>query len=366
MPGSAPEHQGYLGDLHTKSTVELMDLLRRQEAILQKQTFLRSLPDGGRKVRAFADTLQRIITERKEQEMCQTSQIGEDMQVRMLAENTQVKSDSPSSVETAVPGNLKRATSQFAKLRDKNTASGEVTEAKPSSTNEDFCLRIQSLSVRDKVSMDTSEADAQLAQLMNTAQHNKVYMMKEHPKQESETVNSYLKVMQKSEQASASKKEHFKPNSSLKIRTLEELPKEYRGTGVAKQTARDYESVNLQADPSGGRNPLTGRIMDVKTAESSATPPKYKYDRVRTVSLDESFQLQKVQAMKQEELRAQHAAMRLAGKIHVKMGVYNPEGKMAMAYRSQNDDDKDDHLDSDDNPEEDYPEEDYPEEDYPE
>lgn len=37
MPGSEPEHQGYLGDLHTKSTVELMDLLRRQEAILQKQ-----------------------------------------------------------------------------------------------------------------------------------------------------------------------------------------------------------------------------------------------------------------------------------------------------------------------------------------
>lgn len=69
---------------------------------------------------------------------------------------------------------------------------------------------------------------------------------------------------------------------------------------VVKQVAMDPDSVSLGSAPSGIRNPLTGHIIDSKTAESAATPPEYKYGQARVVSLDESFQLQKAQAMKQE------------------------------------------------------------------
>lgn len=176
------------------------------------RNFLRSLPDGGRKVRAFVDTLHRIITERKQQERSAEYQTGEDLEARMLVEDPQGKSDASSPAGTAVPRKSDRVTSQFAKLRDRNTASEEVTNVKSSLDDEDFCLNIQSLSVRDQVSMDRSEADTQLAQLMNTAQRDKIYVIEEHPKQGSGTVNSYFKVMQKAEQASTHKKEHFKPN----------------------------------------------------------------------------------------------------------------------------------------------------------
>ncbi|XP_033750608.1 DNA-directed RNA polymerase II subunit GRINL1A-like [Pecten maximus] len=61
------QKQGYLGDITSKSTAELMDLASRQEKILRKTIFVESLPDKGAKVRAFYEKLQQLLLARNQQ-----------------------------------------------------------------------------------------------------------------------------------------------------------------------------------------------------------------------------------------------------------------------------------------------------------
>ncbi|XP_064620827.1 uncharacterized protein LOC135483738 isoform X2 [Lineus longissimus] len=60
------ESQGHLGDLTEKSRIELVDLLGRQERLLQNKKFINSLKDKGKKIQDFMIELKRILAEKDE------------------------------------------------------------------------------------------------------------------------------------------------------------------------------------------------------------------------------------------------------------------------------------------------------------
>jgi len=61
-----PERQGHLSDLSKKTLGELKELLERQEKILARSAFIRTLPDKGEKCAAFAEYLRSVICQKSE------------------------------------------------------------------------------------------------------------------------------------------------------------------------------------------------------------------------------------------------------------------------------------------------------------
>ncbi|XP_067013066.2 DNA-directed RNA polymerase II subunit GRINL1A isoform X2 [Anabrus simplex] len=68
---------------------------------------------------------------------------------------------------------------------------------------------------------------------------------------------------------------------------------------------------------------------------TAATPPDPVHGEVKVVSLQESLELQKMQAAKLKEIQAKHAAERLAAQMGVKMGTELPDPSQRHKYRAQ-------------------------------
>ncbi|XP_074650681.1 uncharacterized protein LOC141905627 [Tubulanus polymorphus] len=90
------KRQGYLGNLEEKSIIELEELLKRQENLLNNRNFLNSLKDKGRKVEDFAARLRSLI--RKKIEVDDASlqfdrmTLSDDDQIHKLGEKISTRS----------------------------------------------------------------------------------------------------------------------------------------------------------------------------------------------------------------------------------------------------------------------------------
>ncbi|KAL5005062.1 hypothetical protein ScPMuIL_018518 [Solemya velum] len=73
------EKQGFIGNLENKTVLELKDMLHRQNNILKKRKFLKTLPDCGRKVYEFAEKLRDILVARGVAATVEVLQQDEDM-----------------------------------------------------------------------------------------------------------------------------------------------------------------------------------------------------------------------------------------------------------------------------------------------
>eukprot|EP00062_Callorhinchus_milii_P002305 gi/632939157/ref/XP_007907946.1/ PREDICTED: myocardial zonula adherens protein-like [Callorhinchus milii] len=62
------ERQGFLGDLHRKDKAELLELLRRQNKLLENKSLIQTLPDKGKRIIESAEKLESLIARHEELE----------------------------------------------------------------------------------------------------------------------------------------------------------------------------------------------------------------------------------------------------------------------------------------------------------
>ncbi|XP_072037913.1 uncharacterized protein [Amphiura filiformis] len=149
-------------------------------------------------------------------------------------------------------------------------------------------------------------------------------------KQSNSIPNTFLKT-----NTNVKKKEPFLPYKSLKSTSI---PKDF-----PKPNVQQGKASTGRTSSSGGARPV-----DV----SAVAPPPMRHPGTKAVELEESTQLLETQKKKVDELIAQHAAEKLAERMHMKLEQYNPASP-DMRYRDPNEEDEEEDSDDDDDDDDD-------------
>ncbi|CAH1797001.1 unnamed protein product [Owenia fusiformis] len=311
------EKQGYLGNLENHTKTQLEELLKRQQKLLNNKSFINKLPDRGKKIRTFAEQLQQKI---KELEVVdQTASLFTQMKIRP---ETNIEDDDP----------LKQMLNPRIKEKQINYESDESNS---------YAKVIQKI---DSVEPKTHYRAYQTIKAKNISEIPKDKLPSQSPSvkdncviMETNTISRKLKNKGKLTTILESDSPIGQPVETIDNRTVlsKDIPddvKTDKSKGASKKTIQ-YEGV-LAYRPKG-------------THESSIT-----------LSMEESLNLQKEQAKKQQTLQAIQASERLAQTVGVKMQPYNPEGNtITQSYRDNKSGMSDDtDSDDDENEQVDYPE----------
>ncbi|XP_045216655.2 DNA-directed RNA polymerase II subunit GRINL1A-like [Mercenaria mercenaria] len=295
-----PTNDGHIGNLRKLSTIEIQDLLKRQEDLLKKkQSILNKLPDKGGRIKKHLEDLQQELSRR----------------------------ETVNSVKPALqPGDSKQNAQTETLQTDSqmNTNQAEVIESLKLEKEEqkDILLEeeLEKLSVKDS-NKDEKEKGADDSGKAQKSKHQ------------------YEVALERAEKnLQSGLKQPMKLNRALKVEHIEDLPDEIikmKGSKIVPDSNKQHQSKmecsNLKVNE-----------------ESAAVPPNYKFSEVKMIDINESLQLQQQQKQTREELNAELAAEKLAERLHIKMEAYNPEG-VDMSYRGgqsvediNSDDDEDD------------------------
>ncbi|XP_046551515.1 DNA-directed RNA polymerase II subunit GRINL1A-like [Haliotis rubra] len=315
------EKQGQLGDLTKKTLPELRELLDRQDKLLKKEKFLQTLPDKGVKVKMFAETLRTLITQREEVD--QAASKLEGVKISDLVQKQTTNTHSDKKVQTF-------GTNQVHQKGDISKTEADLCEVLVTRKNIE-------LTGDNSSAMDVSERLSEVLERVTISTDQPV------SGREDVYVNSYERVIKKANEQTPHKKT-FKPNSTLKISKVEDLPEVYKFRS---------KQGNVKDSPTPGGLARTERktesAMDSSNPkpkeESAVVLPDYKHDKSVLISVEESLQLVTQQREQHGELMMRQATERLAGRLHIRLDDYNPEGTN-MNYRVPATD-----TDSDDEPE---------------
>lgn len=344
--------QGYVGNLQQKTLPELQELLDRQEKILVKPKFLESLPDKGEKVKIFAQTLHQLISER------QDSGISSQDSGRM----------SPSSASGVCQLQptlyAKEKHSDFAKLRDHSNPSMLVVDTQESvldalsqprgrfteDTEESF------LTEDSSQRQDATEVLSERLQgmVMSDTPNGKTTPRLGREVQGGEAggevmfPNSYEIVM-RSNAENKGRRPLFKPNSTLKVSSVKDLPEQFKPKAKVEdeETAVPGSQFVKTSDQRGAGAEKIGSQLTTHE-ESAVRPHVYHFASAKLISVEDSIELQRQQRQHLEKVQAEHAAERLAERLHIKMDDENTIPFMDMNYRTSGDVDSDDDPDPDD------------------
>ncbi|XP_066273816.1 DNA-directed RNA polymerase II subunit GRINL1A-like [Branchiostoma lanceolatum] len=241
----AEERQGYLKDMEGKSKTELVDLLRRQELLLNNRRFLNSLPDKGAKTIAMVKRLHQLIHQKQEVE----SAMEKLQRVQISSQNiTTIQEDMEEQEQYGID-------------TEEETLSHNDIEELSELKQQDDSVETKVNKLYDNISVSTN-------------QDGKV-LTKEQQRTRS--------VMAK---CSEGKPEMPRLNIAVKQDTS--------ATIIAKETG-------LKPTPPGKHK------SQIAVEETAATPPQYKHGTVNELPLDQAIELWQEQQMKQEELRAHQA-----------------------------------------------------------
>ncbi|XP_071107973.1 DNA-directed RNA polymerase II subunit GRINL1A-like isoform X2 [Haliotis cracherodii] len=338
------EKQGQLGDLTKKTLQELRELLDRQDKLLKKEKFLQTLPDKGVKVKTFAQTLRTLIAQREDIERAAATLEGVTISGHGDKQTSNRHRDKK---VTAIETNQERKVQQ-----EGDNSKNEAAVCEASVTRNDTELR------GDKsIAMDVSDRLSEVLERVTISTDHRVSVG------EDAYINSYERVIKKANEQIPLKKA-FKPNSTLKISKVEDLPEVYKfrskqdrlkvsqSSGVSGGSERKTES-SVDSSKSQPKDESAVVLPDYRHDKSVSRPkdesavvlPDYKHDKSVLISVEESLQLVSQQRKHHGELMMRQATERLAGRLHIRLDDYNPEGTN-MDYRVPASD-----TDSDDEPE---------------
>ncbi|KAF3832615.1 hypothetical protein F7725_026280 [Dissostichus mawsoni] len=283
MSSSWTERQGRVGDLGKQSKEELQELLLRQEKILSNTRFLQSLPDKGKKIRAFAEKVHLAIEHFDEDEKKQSL-------VFAARKELQSKYQHAFTSQRGVP-NAPTASHQN---RQSEAAAGDAVSA-----------QVQERKTLDE-QQDKSDSREAAGETMETAAAG-ASLNSDERKKDGDLVEAFERVRL--------------------------LP------------ARGDPSPSGSSSPSrssGASSPLSAqarRERDRKHLDdiTSAKMPPLIYSPAKLLSLDESASLQQDQTRRQQELYAKLAAQKLSEGLKVSVGSYTPDGGPMAAYREVHD-----------------------------
>uniref|UniRef100_A0A8C6WVA7 RNA polymerase II subunit M n=1 Tax=Neogobius melanostomus TaxID=47308 RepID=A0A8C6WVA7_9GOBI len=291
---SRTERQGQVGDLIKHSKAELQDLLLRQENILSNKRLLQSLADKGRKLQEFREKIQQALEHHEEAERRQRLEFA-------------ARTEFQSKYEQAF-------TMQQRPVHNTSAAGDSTQENKDSPSVEELDQALAAVTVTHKTSQN-KEPETELVEalervkLSNGSLDNKTtdnYFAK------TPSVPHYLSVIEKTQ-----KNHHQGNDMSLS------------GSSSPSQSSGTSSPLSVQARREWDRKHLD----DI----TSANLPPLHYSPVQLLSLEESANLLKEQAKKQQELQAKLAAQKLSEGLKTSMGSYTPDGGPMTAYREVHD-----------------------------
>ncbi|KAL8613424.1 hypothetical protein ACOMHN_057144 [Nucella lapillus] len=304
------EKQVQLGNLDNMTVQQLQELLDRQQKLLSKQRFLLTLPDGGQKVKEFAAKLQHMISQRQNGYSTQNQPPPHpESSTRQQPSDQNRQTDSVTDLQSATDITY-GAVPKSGVLSGK----GEAVDSTAELSNAIDSLVLSELTaprMTDKCD-DRPNDEGNL---------------------ETRFPNSYEKII-KQNQTSAPKRIRFKPNSSLKIADIQQLPDEYKWRSRSTASgSSDSVPVAFQPSSSAAVDSKKAATAGKVPEESAVVGLQYKYHGAKEIGLQESLALQKQQKENLEKIQTLHAAERLAERLNIKTVDYNPSA-MDMQYRN--------------------------------
>lgn len=342
MSSSWAERQGQVGELSRHSREELQELLLRQDKILSNLRLIHTLPDKGKKIKAFAEKIRLAIEHHDEEERRRSlvsaarTELQSKYQQAFTAQQRTVPNTAAASHQSqGTAGDGMQETSPASADQQGNKAlDGQqdrfVTRAAAGETMETAAAGASLKSV------DTKEGDLVEAlervrlsktstgfsgeskdPLNSTARDN--YFRKQIPKKP-----HFVTVLEKTEKTAAPNKQKFKPNQ-LPHRT-DISPS---GSSSPSQSSEGSSPLSAQA-----RRQRDRKHLDDITA---ARLPPLHHSPAQLLPLEESAALLQEQTKKQLELQAKLAAQKLSEGLKISMGSYTPDGGPMAAYREVHD-----------------------------
>ncbi|XP_030233565.1 protein GRINL1A [Gadus morhua] len=322
MRSSRPESQGQVGDLRSKTREELQELLVRQEHILSNRRFLRSLPDGGRKISDFAERVRLAVVERDEdkQRPRLLFSVGTELQSKYQQAFSQRQHGVACSAGTSSnsrPGEVASAGQMDVSHSDHSrvtVGAGQTPAARLASGATGERDLIQAL---EKVSLsDASSTRAPPEASRSDAERGDVFL-----RTPPHTKPNYLEVLERTERASGDRKQRFKPNH------------------LSPSAEHHSSSESLSGDqPLRRAPPLSAEARKERDRKhlddiTAARQPPLHHSPALLLSLEESASLLEDQARKHQELQSRIASQKLSEALKVSMGSFVPETGPQAAYR---------------------------------
>ncbi|XP_044521238.1 LOW QUALITY PROTEIN: protein GRINL1A [Gracilinanus agilis] len=351
-PGSAE-------DLRKRSLGELREMLGRQEKLLRNEKFVRSLPDGGKKISDFVERVKSIIAEHEElkrtnrldfdlkqtvaheifnlgvgkpwtpEQRRETSSVL-DSSLVFISEPSQTASrnqEIESTMETSVPISHDEAGKSEGdiKCNKKWMSYNNTVVAMPSESNEQS-HQFGFLNHAGDVSGNTDDMFIDSLQRItinddeNQSEDSNMDHLGSYPSNIPKRPH-YMEVLE------MRAKNPVPPHNKFRTNMLPSEPQ----SSPSHSPQRRESPISVEE-----RRRRDKKHLDDITA--ARLPPLYHMP-TQLLSMEESLAIQKQQKQNYEEIQAKLAAQKLAERLNIKMQSYNPEGDASMKYREVRDED---------------------------
>ncbi|XP_067873994.1 protein GRINL1A [Heterodontus francisci] len=388
MSSAQSERQGVVGNLHQKSKIELLELLRRQRKLQANQRFIRSLPDKGKRIAEFIEKLEAAVIQHEEVE--RAAELLSAVKLEFQKKQRAITSDKEeflsheSTASTLTPGQVIRN-----KLKDCNEAErdqyvlskvdGAETINKDEVNQEKYKILDKEQATSENytaksAAKNDSVVDSQRTTCMKQEKNNHIRLHVTANNQEADFVSSADLLSDRLDKVTLTDNGHRKvPHTIYEEPTLSSNIKfndnpfqtlhhqvnkrphyidilEHRAKNPLMKKAQFKtnhpvsESPSSSPDQSPGRSALKlslaeRRLRDRKHLDeitAARLPPLY-HSPAQLLSLEESGELQISQKQKYESTQAKLAAEKLMQRLNIKITTFDPEGAAATTYREYKD-----------------------------
>ncbi|XP_063782237.1 protein GRINL1A [Pseudophryne corroboree] len=327
---SAPADRGKpdsVGELRGKSMGELMEILERQEKLLNNSKFIAKLPDRGRKILEYREKLRLAIAEQKRLKKTKDllSSIALEFQEKQFntKENSQI---------TSVP--QCKAPPVLTLLTESLSSGANTTEPKHTPNLEITRSSIPVSAIQETPKHGSNSAENTVNALVNDL---KMINVKDSEKDTSGTSDNWKKNSS-SLVGSALPKSRYIDVIERRAKDPVHKNEKFRTNRLASHS--DCSSPSQSPGESALRISVEERrIHERKHLNdiTAATLPPLHHSPAQLLPLEESLGLQIAQKQSYEEMQAKLAAQKLFEKLNIKGETFNPEGDSYMKYRDQKD-----------------------------
>ncbi|XP_020837405.2 protein GRINL1A [Phascolarctos cinereus] len=352
-PGSAE-------DLRKRSLGELREMLGRQEKLLRNEKFIRSLPDGGKKISDFVERVKLAI--RKHEELRRTNRLDFDSQQTVAHEIVSLGLDKPwtpdqrRETSSDLDSSL-TVISKSSKIASRNQGI-ESTMERPVPKSFEEARESESATRCNKWMCNNNKTVVALPSQTNEQSHQPGFL--NHARDVSgSTDDMFIDSLQRitiSDDENQSEEDtnmdHFcsyhgntprKPHymEVLEMRAKNPIPPHNKfKTNLLPSESHDSPSHSPQrkASPISVEERRRRERQHLDDITAARLPPLHHMP-TQLLSMEESLIIQKQQKQNYEEIQAKLAAQKLAERLNIKMKSYNPEGDASVKYREVRDED---------------------------
>ncbi|XP_037103231.1 protein GRINL1A [Syngnathus acus] len=303
--------QGQVGDLNKQSREQLHELLLRQNSILADKRVIESLLDKGKRLRDSAERM-RLAIERCDEEKRKQSSVP-----AARAEFQSVTGQHRAEQSEAAASQQTDACVHMREEEEEDTAETMATASPGASLNFVVTKESDLAEVLERVTISTSTGDQDKDPVKTTVMDN--YFLKKQTPKKARVVT----VLERTENTTPGRQK-FKPNQ-----LPDKSGKSPSGSLSPGQSSEGSSPLSEQARRERDKKHLN----DVTAAK---LPPLY-HTPAQLLSLQESADLLRTQAKKQQELQAKLAAQKLSEGLKMSMGSYCPDGGPMAAYKEVHD-----------------------------